>query len=108
VADSGTVAFVGQEGNYGYLVVINHPRGRQTRYAHLGKIQVQIGQVVKTGDVLGTVGATGKPDLNIPHLHFEVRYQSPVGWVAQDPLIHLQAKPDPTNPLALPKTLSTN
>lgn len=89
-ADIGTVAYAGQEGNYGYLVVINHSGGRQTRYAHLASIKVKNGQKVKTGDILGTVGISGKPDISAPHLHFEVRYSSPLGWVAQDPTIHLK------------------
>ncbi|MGK7878415.1 MAG: LysM peptidoglycan-binding domain-containing M23 family metallopeptidase [Xenococcaceae cyanobacterium] len=91
-AEAGIVAFVGKEGNYGNLVVVNHEGGRQTRYAHLGTIQVAIGQQVKIGDILGTVGYTGRPDLEVPHLHFEVRYNSPVGWVAQDPELHLKVK----------------
>lgn len=91
-ADGGIVVFAGQEGNYGNLVIVNHNDTRQTRYAHLATIQVKMGQSVGTGDILGTVGATGQPDLNVPHLHFEVRYQLPVGWVAQDPSIHLQER----------------
>jgi murein DD-endopeptidase MepM/ murein hydrolase activator NlpD len=88
--DVGTVAYAGQQGNYGYLVVVNHSGGRQTRYAHLASIKVKDGQKVKTGDILGTVGITGRPDISKPHLHFEVRYSSPFGWVAQDPAIHLK------------------
>ena len=75
--DTGTVAFVGQQGNYGNLVVVNHQGGRQTRYAHLKEVNVRIGQEVKTEDTLGTVGSTGSPDIDKPHLHFEVRYNSP-------------------------------
>ncbi|PSF32919.1 peptidase [Aphanothece hegewaldii CCALA 016] len=89
-AASGTAIYVGSEENYGNLVIINHGSERQTRYAHLDKIQVKLGQTVKTGDVLGTVGMTGKPDVKVAHLHFEVRYQLPIGWVAQDPSIHLK------------------
>lgn len=88
-ADDGAIAFVGQEETYGNLIVISHGQDRQTRYAHLSTVRVKIGQQVKAGDTIGTVGATGKPDLNASHLHFEVRYRSPVGWVAQDPLLHL-------------------
>ncbi len=91
-AETGTVVFVGQEGTYGNLVVLEHSAGRQTRYAHLSQIQVKIGQKVNTGDVLGAVGMTGRPDVPEPHLHFEVRYKLPVGWVAQDPTIHLKLK----------------
>lgn len=91
--DSGTVAFTGGQGSYGNLVVINHSGGRQTRYAHLGRVSVATGQQVRTGDKLGTVGSTGRPDTDQPHLHFEVRYYSPQGWVAQDPEPNLKAKP---------------
>ncbi len=86
----GQVIFKGNEPNYGFLVIIDHGQGRQTRYGHLSKITVNIGQNVQTGDVLGEVGTTGQPDISQPHLHFEVRYQLPVGWVAQDPMIHLK------------------
>lgn len=89
----GTVAFAGPQANYGNLVIVNHQGGRQTRYAHLADVNVSIGQTVKQGEILGTVGATGRPDTEKSHLHFEVRYSSPQGWVAQDPVPNLKAKP---------------
>lgn len=85
----GTVAYTGDRGNYGNLVVVNHSAGKQTRYAHLQSIAVQVGQKVKLGDVLGQTGVTGQPDINQPHLHFEIRYNSPLGWVAEDPTPYL-------------------
>ncbi|MGP0129596.1 MAG: peptidoglycan DD-metalloendopeptidase family protein [cyanobacterium endosymbiont of Rhopalodia musculus] len=88
-ADTGRVIFAAQEGTYGFLVVVDHGDGRQTRYAHLNRFQVKIGQTVRGGDIVGYVGKTGRPDLLESHLHFEVRYKFPVGWVAQDPLTHL-------------------
>lgn len=88
--DAGTVAFAGQQGSYGNLVVVNHPGGRQTRYAHLSQVSVRTGQQVQPGATLGRVGSTGNPDSDRSHLHFEVRYNSPQGWVAQDPEIHLK------------------
>jgi murein DD-endopeptidase MepM/ murein hydrolase activator NlpD len=81
----GTVAFAANQGNYGNLVVINHQQGYQTRYAQLSKINVKVGQVVKRGAVVGTVGQTGSPSTTQPHLHFEVRTNSKLGWVAEDP-----------------------
>jgi murein DD-endopeptidase MepM/ murein hydrolase activator NlpD len=90
--EGGVVVFAGVEGNYGNLIIINHPQGQQTRYAQLQNIQVEVGQEVNTGDIIGTVGVTGLPDIPQPHLHFEVRYNTPVGWVAQEPKIHLQFK----------------
>ncbi|MDJ1174898.1 peptidoglycan DD-metalloendopeptidase family protein [Roseofilum capinflatum] len=87
----GIVAYAGDRGSYGQLVVINHPGGRQTRYAHLQTLQVSPGQTVRQGDRLGTVGTTGNPTFSIPHLHFEMRYRSAVGWVAEDPGLYIQA-----------------
>ncbi len=91
--EAGTVAYAGEQGGYGNLVVVNHQGGRQTRYAHLEQVLVRAGQAVKSGDQLGTVGTSGRPDTMKAHLHFEVRYYSSQGWVAQDPEPNLQVKP---------------
>ncbi|TVQ18986.1 MAG: M23 family metallopeptidase [Leptolyngbya sp. DLM2.Bin15] len=80
---NGIVAFAADQGNYGNLVVINHSQGLQTRYAHLDSLQVTVGQQVQQGHQLGTVGETGLAAF--PHLHFEVRTNSDLGWVARDP-----------------------
>ncbi|MEB3358573.1 MAG: M23 family metallopeptidase [Synechococcales bacterium] len=85
---SGVVAFAGEQGSYGNLVVINHPQGLQTRYAQLADIAVQVGQSVNMGDVIGTAGTTGLS--YAPHLHFEVRSNSEMGWVAQDPAMYVE------------------
>lgn len=85
---SGTVAFAGSQGDYGNLVVLNHSEGYQTRYAQLTAIAVSVGQVIKQGTTLGTVGSTGLADR--PHLHFEIRSNSTMGWVAQDPTPYLR------------------
>ncbi len=90
VVGAGTVAFAGWRDTYGNLVVVNHQGGQQTRYASLNSMAVHVGQIVKSGDLLGTVGSTGKPNLNQPYLHFEVRYASPMGWVAEDPSSYLK------------------
>jgi murein DD-endopeptidase MepM/ murein hydrolase activator NlpD len=87
--DQGTVVYTGQEGGYGNLVIINHAGNLQTRYAQLNEIRVKIGTKVKTGQVIGTVGRSGQPDISAIHLHFEVRSKEPVGWISQDPLLHL-------------------
>ncbi|WLT36887.1 M23 family metallopeptidase [Synechocystis sp. B12] len=88
-AAAGEVILVSQEGAYGFLVVIDHSNGRQTRYAHLSRFAVDPGEKVPAGTVIGYVGSTGRPDIASSHLHFEVRVQSPVGWAAQDPKLHL-------------------
>jgi len=86
----GTVAFAGEKASYGNLVIINHSGGLQSRYSQLDSVKVSVGQQVKKGDLVGTVGTTGTPTLSQPYLHFEVRSSSSLGWVAQDPKAYLQ------------------
>lgn len=81
VAD-GVVAFVGEQAG-GRWVIINHPQGRQTRYAGLDQIWVTTGQSIQRGAPLGVVGAASV-------LRFELRYRSDLGWVAQDPQPYLR------------------
>jgi lysostaphin len=88
-AADGTVAFAGTQGSYGQLVVVNHAQGYQTRYAHLGSIAVKVGQSVRKGQRIATVGTSGNPSSPEPHLHFEVRSNSKLGWVAADPQLFL-------------------
>ncbi|NJM70571.1 MAG: M23 family metallopeptidase [Scytonema sp. RU_4_4] len=90
VIGDGTVAFAGKQGTYGNLIIINHSGGLQSRYAHLDSIKVSVGQQVKKGDTVGTIGITGTPTTSQPHLHFEVRSSSSLGWTAQDPKSYLQ------------------
>ncbi|BCL37364.1 LysM peptidoglycan-binding domain-containing M23 family metallopeptidase [Nostoc sp. MS1] len=87
---SGKVVFAKEQGTYGNLVIINHDGGLQSRYAHLDSINVKVGQLVKKGQVLGTVGTTGQPTSKQPHLHFEVRTSSSLGWVAENPKDYLK------------------
>lgn len=80
-ARSGTVVFAGWGGGgWGRLVVVKHGSGVRTRYAHLSKIAVEVGDAVSTGSTIGFVGATGSA--TGPHLHFEVV----VRGAAVDPL----------------------
>jgi murein DD-endopeptidase MepM/ murein hydrolase activator NlpD len=58
-------------GGYGNKITINHGYGYETVYAHLSKIKVKKGQRVKRGEVIGSMGNTGKS--TAPHLHYEVR-----------------------------------
>ncbi|HEY9752118.1 MAG TPA: M23 family metallopeptidase [Coleofasciculaceae cyanobacterium] len=86
----GTIAFAGQQGDYGNLVVINHAEGLQTRYAQLATVTVQTGQTVRRGQTIGTVGVSGRPSSKASHLHLEVRSRSQMGWVAENPALVLQ------------------
>ncbi|MGC6485837.1 MAG: peptidoglycan DD-metalloendopeptidase family protein [Candidatus Puniceispirillales bacterium] len=68
----GEVAFVGSGLKaFGNLVLVKHEGGWITAYAHLGNVAVEEGQRVGQGDVLGSVGMTGRVDR--PQLHFEIR-----------------------------------
>lgn len=73
-AFDGVVRFAKWENGYGYVVVIRHPNGLETLYAHLSKIKVKVGERITSGDVVGLGGATGNATGN--HLHFEVRLKS--------------------------------
>ena len=96
VAD-GTVAFAGVQNGYGNVVFIKHRNGNETVYAHLSKINVQLGQSVSQGQTIGLVGATGWA--TGPHLHFEFR----VNGEQQDPMkIAQQSNTIPVSTASMP------
>jgi len=57
-------------GRYGNYIVIEHPNGTKTIYAHLSKVYVSVGQQVSQRENIGTIGNTGRS--TGPHLHFEI------------------------------------
>jgi len=69
-AGAGRVVAAGDQGAYGLTVVLEHDNGVRTRYAHLSALQVQPGQEIARGTVVGRVGQSGRA--TGPHLHFEV------------------------------------
>ncbi|MDH5718097.1 MAG: M23 family metallopeptidase [Spirochaetia bacterium] len=69
-AKHGTIKFAGWLGGYGKAVIISHPGGYRTLYAHLSKIYVKAGASVSRGHIIGISGNTGYSFG--PHLHFEV------------------------------------
>jgi murein DD-endopeptidase MepM/ murein hydrolase activator NlpD len=68
---SGVVTHAGYQGAYGNLVVIDHGFGLETKYGHLSRFGVKKGHKVTRGDVIGSLGATGRATGT--HLHYEVR-----------------------------------
>lgn len=88
-AHAGRVALADFLGGYGLAVVLRHNQDAQeTRYGHLSEVTVKPGDWVEQGTVIGRVGDSG--NTNGPHLHFEVREQTPQGWVAKDPGVQLE------------------
>lgn len=70
-AGEGTVLFAGPQQGYGLLVIVEHAHGLVSVYAHNRDLRVRTGQALREGQVLATVGESGKT--SGPHLHFEVR-----------------------------------
>ena len=67
----GVVSDIGWHGGYGLTLVIDHGFGFETRYGHCQHVHVKEGDSVKRGDVIATVGNTGRSIA--PHLHYEVQ-----------------------------------
>jgi murein DD-endopeptidase MepM/ murein hydrolase activator NlpD len=82
---NGRVETAAWNGGYGKMVEIDHGNGYSTRYAHLSEIEVKPRQIVKTGQIVGRVGSTGRS--TGPHLHYETR----VDGEAVDPQKFLRA-----------------
>ena len=66
----GKVVFAGRKTGYGNVVIIDHGYGKATKYAHLRDILVHKNQQIKRGEVIATLGNTGRS--TGPHLHYEV------------------------------------
>ncbi len=82
---AGVVIYAGQREHYGMMVEVDHGDGYITRYAHHDDLQVETGDIVKRGDVLGTLGSTGRT--TGPHVHIEVikngRHTNPAQYVSR-------------------------
>lgn len=82
-ADAGVVTFAAYSGSYGNIVKISHGNGLETWYAHCDTMKVTVGQKVSKGEVIATVGMTGRATGY--HLHFEVRKngvpQNPMNYI---------------------------
>ncbi len=83
-AFNGMVRYAKREGAYGNVIIIRHYNGLETVYAHLSKIKVKPGEIIKAGQLIGLGGSTGRS--SGPHLHFEVRFKghalNPSGFIS--------------------------
>lgn len=84
----GVVTHAGWQSGYGRLVKIRHAFGVETRYAHLSRIRVTVGEKVSRGERIGDMGASGR--VTGTHLHYEVR----VNGKAVNPMTYIKAGRD--------------
>lgn len=79
----GRVTFAGSGNDYGIFVVVRHADDMETLYGHLGSLRIKKDAFVRPGQVLGTVGSTGRS--TGCHLHFEIRIRGrpvdPMKWL---------------------------
>jgi len=66
----GVVEFADRDGGYGQSIVIDHGNSYKTRYAHLARIDVEVGDTVEQGELIGLMGTTGRS--TGVHLHYEI------------------------------------
>ncbi|NPD27487.1 M23 family metallopeptidase [Corallococcus exiguus] len=86
-AQEGTVLYAGEQKGYGLIVIVEHAAPLITLYAHNRDLRVKTGQKVRRGQVIATVGESGRT--SGPHVHFEVR----VDGKPADPLEYLGVMP---------------
>jgi murein DD-endopeptidase MepM/ murein hydrolase activator NlpD len=73
VTANGTVVFSGWQSGYGNIIVVDHGYNYRTAYAHLNRRFAQVGDKLKRGETIGTMGATGTA--TGPHVHYEVHFK---------------------------------
>ena len=82
----GVITMAKKNGSLGLVIEVNHGNGFTTRYGHLARLNVKRGQRVKRGEIIGTVGNTGRS--TGPHLHYEVlfrkQHRDPLQYIIPD------------------------
>jgi len=71
---AGKIIFAGKFSSYGNTLIVDHGYGFTTRYGHLSKINVRVGDIVKKDQIIALQGSTGRSTGQ--HLHYEVRYRN--------------------------------
>ncbi|MEI0527392.1 LysM peptidoglycan-binding domain-containing protein [Brachyspira intermedia] len=72
-SDDGIVEYADNIRGFGTVIILKHKNGYNTSYAHLSKINVKLGDIVKKGDYIGDIGDTGMIDRS--ELYFKISYQ---------------------------------
>ncbi len=83
-AEDGIVEKSYYSASYGYNILLKHNEKLKTRYAHLSRLSVNVGEKVKQGQIIGLSGSTGES--TGPHLHFEVEKDG----VRENPMDYLE------------------
>lgn len=82
----GIVVFAGNDDTYNKVLILDHGNGLQTKYAHISSFEVEEGELVRNGEEIAQVGATGQTAG--PHLYYEVIFnrihQNPVSYIDHD------------------------
>lgn len=92
-ARGGRVLYSDRLRGYGNVIILDHGDGYATVYAHNRENEAEVGEVVRQGDVIATLGSTGRT--TGPNLHFEIRRDN----VARNPLYYLPADAGVRGPL---------
>ncbi|WP_295154692.1 LysM peptidoglycan-binding domain-containing protein [uncultured Brachyspira sp.] len=79
-SDDGIVEYADNIRGFGTVIILKHKNGYNTSYAHLSKVNVKLGDIVKKGDYIGDIGNTGMIDRS--ELYFKISYQG----MAIDPI----------------------
>lgn len=80
----GTVSYAQEAGGWGRKIVIDHGNGWQSSYSHLGSIETKLGDKVTAGEMIATIGVSGRS--TGPHVHFEILQDG----VPMDPSVMLK------------------
>ncbi len=106
---AGTVAFAGSVPTSGECVTIETADGYSVTLTHLGSIGVKKGATVAEGDVVGTVGPSGTPEVDGPYVHLGIRLTAdPLGYVDPAGLLPALAPPVPPAPAHDPGSARTS